>query len=37
MLKTKGSFTYYVIIRGGRGWQMITIDYGGGGIGPLIT
>ena len=36
-----GSFTYYVISKGGRGFQML--DYGGGGGGgggggwPLIT
>ena len=28
-----GSFTYYVISRGGRGFQMLTVDYGGGGGG----
>ena len=30
---TKGSFTYYVISRGGGGggFQMLTVDYGGGG------
>ena len=34
-----GSFTYYVISRGGRGFQMLTVDYGEGGGGgwPLIT
>ena len=31
-------FTYYVIIEGeGRGWQMITVDYGGVGGGGLPT
>ena len=25
----KGSFTYYVISRGGGGFEMITLDYGG--------
>ena len=29
----KGSFTYYVISRGGGGFQMLTVDYGGGGGG----
>ena len=28
---SKGSFTYYVISRGGGGFQMLTVDYGGGG------
>ena len=26
---SKGSFTYYVISKGGRGFQMLTVDYGG--------
>ena len=26
-----GSFTYYVISRGGGGFQILTVDYGGGG------
>ena len=31
----KGSFTYYVISRGegGGGFQMLMVDYGGGGFG----
>ena len=29
----KGSFAYYVISRGGGGFQMLTVDYGGGGGG----
>ena len=35
----KGSFTYYVIKGGGEGgFQMITLDYeGGGGFWPMIT
>ena len=35
----KGSFTYYVISRGGGGgFQMLTVDYGGGGgVWSLIT
>ena len=28
---SKGSFTYYVINRGGGGFQMFTVDYRGGG------
>jgi hypothetical protein len=35
---TKGSFTYYVISEGEGGFQMITLDYeGGGGFGLMIT
>ena len=26
----KGSFTYYLISQGGGGFQMLTVDYGGG-------
>ena len=41
LINNKGSFTYYVISRGGGGggFQMLTVDYGGGGGGvwSLIT
>ena len=33
----KGSFTYYVISRGGGGLEMITLDYGGRGVRWMIT
>ena len=29
----KGLFTYYVISKGGGGFEIITVDYGGGGGG----
>ena len=29
-LSNMGSFTYYVMSRGGGGFQMLTVDYGGG-------
>ena len=29
-IATMGSFTYYVISRGGGGFQMLTVDYRGG-------
>ena len=29
-LSDSGTLEYHVIIQGGRGYQMLTIDYGGG-------
>ena len=29
--RVRSQFTYYVISRGGGGFQMLTVDYGGGG------
>ena len=36
LLTNKGPFTYYVISRGGGGFEMITLAYGGEGGGLLV-